>query len=256
MRNRASDFTRPGCACASFWRNRFPRTVNPSSPETLASLARGTFLSGLLALRRVVLGAVLFLFLFALQGTQQREEDHIADGARIGQQHGQPIDANAFTCGRRQSIRQSANVVLIHLVGFFVAARAFAALPLEAPALLLGIVQLAERVADLKSANEYLETLDPIGVLLRLALVLRERRNGERKVVDEGWLNQVRLGDKLENLGDRLAHGCDRIVRDVRIRRVVAMHHGGNLLSAGEVSHLRLLAIVLGPKLDDVLAHG
>src|ERR1019366_1356411 len=151
------------------------------------------------ALFRLFLPAVQLLFFFALQGTEQREENHISDGTRIGQQHGQAIDADAFACGRRQPVRQSANVVLVHLVSFFVAAGAFAELLLEAAALFLGIVELAESVADLQSADEDLKALDPLGVLFRLALVLREWRNGQRKVVDERWLNEVRLGDKLEN---------------------------------------------------------
>src|SRR5664279_766382 len=208
------------------------------------------------ALFRLFLPAVQLLFFFALQGPEQREQNHIADGTRVGQQHGQAIDAHAFARGRRQSVRQRANVVLVHLVSFFVAARAFVELLLEAPALLLGIVQLAEGVADLKSANEDLETLDPLGVLFGLALVLREWRNRERKIVDEGRLNEVRLGDKLENLGDRLAIRRSSIVGNVRIRRIVAMHHGGDLLGAGKIGHLRLVPSVLGPELDDGFAHG
>jgi hypothetical protein len=52
----------------------------------------------------------LFLLLFAFQRPQQGKENDIADGARIGQQHGQAIDADTFSGGRRQSIRQRPNV--------------------------------------------------------------------------------------------------------------------------------------------------
>src|SRR5579862_9632947 len=101
------------------------------------------------ALLRLLLLAFQLLFFLALQGTQQREENYIANGARIGQQHSQAIDADALAGGRRQSVRQSANVILIHLVRFFVAAGPLAQLAFEPATLLLGIVQLAEGVADL-----------------------------------------------------------------------------------------------------------
>ena len=59
---------------------------------------------------------------------------------------------------------------------------------LEAPALFFRIVQLAEGVADFKAANIELKALDPIRLI---RLDLRERRNREREVVDDGWLDQV-----------------------------------------------------------------
>ena len=105
-------------------------------------------------------------------------------------QHRQSIDADAFAGGRRQSIRQRANVVLVHLMGFFVAAGALAQLLLEAPPLLFGIVQFAEGIADLQPAHEDLEALHPVGILFRLALVLGQRRDGQRKVVDERRLDR------------------------------------------------------------------
>ncbi len=120
-------------------------------------------------------------------------------------------------------------------MSFFVAPGPFAELPLEAAALLLGIVQLAEGVADFQAADEDLEALHPLGILFRLALVLRQRRDSQREVVDERRLDQVRFGDELEDLRDGLAVGRSGIVRDVGIRRVVAVHHGRNLLGAGEV---------------------
>ena len=35
---------------------------------------------------------------------QQRKQDHVSDGARIGQQHGEPVNANAFATRWRQAV--------------------------------------------------------------------------------------------------------------------------------------------------------
>src|SRR5208337_1352140 len=105
-------------------------------------------------------------------------------GTRVGQQHGEAVDAHTFARGWRQSVRKGTNVVLVHLVSFLVTACPFAQLLFEAASLFLRIVQLAEGVADLQTANKDLEPLDPLGVLIRLALVLRQWRDGERKVIN------------------------------------------------------------------------
>ena len=90
---------------------------------------------------------------------------------------------------------------------FFVASGALAQLLFEAAALLFGIVQLAEGVADLQATGEDFEALDPLGIFFRLALVLRQGRDGERKVVNKCRLDEVRLGDELEDLGNGFAVG-------------------------------------------------
>ena len=67
---------------------------------------------------------------------------------RIGQQHAQAIDADAYATGRRHAVRQRANVVFIHLVSFFVAALALFQLRFKAAALIFGIVEFTEAVGD------------------------------------------------------------------------------------------------------------
>src|SRR5208283_2961351 len=208
------------------------------------------------AFLRLLLLAVKRVFFLTLQGTQQRKENDVADGTRIGQQHGEPIDADAFAGSRRQSVRESTNVVLVHLVSLFVTAHPFAQLLLEAAALLLRIVQLTEGVPDLQAANEDLEALNPLAILLRLALVLGKWRDSERKVINERRLNQMRLGYELEHVRDRLAAWRSWIVGNVRVGRVIAVHHGRDRLRAGEIVHLRLGSSILGPELDDSFAHG
>src|SRR5262245_53598445 len=60
------------------------------------------------------------------------KQDHIADGPRVREQHGKPVNAYSFAACRGQAVGERANVVLIHDVGFFVAALALPELLLEA----------------------------------------------------------------------------------------------------------------------------
>ena len=46
--------------------------------------------------------------------TQQREEDHIADASRIGQQHHQAIDADPETTGGWHAMSKRPNEVGVH----------------------------------------------------------------------------------------------------------------------------------------------
>ena len=103
-----------------------------------------------------------------------------------------------------KTISQGANVVFVHLVRLFVAARAFGELGLEALALIFGIVELAEGVADLESANVELEALHPVWLV---RLDLRERRDGEREVVDDGGLDEVLVRRQLRRWSQSLFRG-------------------------------------------------
>src|SRR6516164_1602163 len=125
-------------------------------------------------------------------------------------------------------------------MSFFVATSALGELAFEAAPLLFGIVELAEGVADLEASNKNLETFDPVSILFRLALVFRQRGNGERKVVNERRLNEMRLGDKFKDFGHCLAAGCAGIVGKVRVMSVVAPHQHSQTFGSREVFDLRL----------------
>ena len=71
--------------------------------------------------------------------------------------------------------------------------------------LLDGVVQLAEGVAQLEAAGEELEALDVVRIV---GLLLRERRDVGREVVDDGGLDEERLDDGLEEVVDRLARAA------------------------------------------------
>src|SRR5579884_3210015 len=114
------------------------------------------------SVRRVVRVGGLFAFLF---GSQEREENNVANGVGVGEEHGHAIDANANAPGGWEPKRQRANVVLVHLMGFFVAALAFAQLLFEAAALLHGIVKLAEAIGDFHLTGENFPALRPVGLV-------------------------------------------------------------------------------------------
>ena len=74
-----------------------------------------------------------------------------------------------------KAVAEGADIVLVHAVGFFVAAFFLGHLGFEAAALLVGVVELGEGVADLEAADVELESLDPFGVV---GLLLGEGRDG------------------------------------------------------------------------------
>ncbi len=155
--------------------------------------------------------AVAFLFVGCGFGERahEREEDDVADGAGAGEDHGEAVDADAFAgCGWKAE-GERADVVLVHLVGFVVAAVAFFQLVFEAAALVDGVVELGEGVADFEAADVELEALDPVGLV---GLDLAERRDGEREVVDDRGLDEVGFGESFEDICDDLAQWTSCIV--------------------------------------------
>jgi len=70
----------------------------------------------------------------SLSFSHQREQNHVSDRWAIGQEHHEPIDADAFAAGRRQAVLERPDVIFVHRVRFEVAARAVLELRLEPPA--------------------------------------------------------------------------------------------------------------------------
>ena len=88
-------------------------------------------------------GLVLFggdLFGGLLDGAHEGEEDYVADGAGVGEEHGEAVDAYAFACGGRKAVAEGSDVVFVHLVGFVVALFLLVELVEEALALVVGVV--------------------------------------------------------------------------------------------------------------------
>ena len=108
-----------------------------------------------------------------------------------------------------QAVAEGADVVFVHGVGFVVAAGFLFELGFEAEALLDGVVEFGEGVADFEAADVELEALDPVGLV---GLLLGEGRYGEGEVVDDGGLDEVGFGYRLRRLSDAFCggHGVSR----------------------------------------------
>ena len=140
----------------------------------------------------------------------RREEDHVADRVLAGEHHREPVDPEPETAGRRHPVRERLDVVGIALLGLDVAAGALGGLHREALRLLLGVVQLGERVAELHAADVVLEPLDDLRVVVGRP---RERRELDRVVVEDRRLDQARLDVCGERLVDELRPRL--VLRDV-----------------------------------------
>src|SRR6516165_2608344 len=91
--------------------------------------------------------------------TLEREDENVADGALIGQQHDQPVNADADAGGRRHAVFKGANEIPIGLGDLFVSRSACGDLCVEARALIVWIVELGKGIGDLHSAAEEFVTV-------------------------------------------------------------------------------------------------
>ncbi len=138
----------------------------------------------------------------------QRKQYDISNRQAVGQQHDEAVDADTFPGGRRKPVFERPDVILVHLVRLEVASGAVRQLRLEPPPLLVRIVQLAEGVRHLETADVELEPLHGIRVV---GLLFRQRRDLGRKVIDEGRLNQLVLAQPLEDLRRDLPGAAARV---------------------------------------------
>ena len=80
---------------------------------------------------------------------EQLEPARLADRLPTGQDHDQPIDADPFAGGRRETVLERLDVIRIGPTALG-----------EAGRLLVSVVQLGIRISELHPANEILEPLD------------------------------------------------------------------------------------------------
>ena len=170
-------------------------------------------------------------------GAQVREEQHVADGRGVGEQHDEAVDADAHRRphgGMPYSMR--AQVVLVVAHRLLVAARLRRHLRREALALVDGVDQLGERVGQLAPGDDELEALGQ----LRLArLLARQRRGLERVLGHERRLDERVLDELLEQLGDQLARAPRVLVRHrvlSRTARAAPRASGAKLTSSPAAS--------------------
>ncbi len=113
----------------------------------------------------------------------------------VGEQHDQPVDADAFARGRRQAVLQRADVVGVVVHGLVVAGFLLPHLFAEARGLVLRIVELGEAVRDFAPGDVELEAFGDLRMPVARA---RERAHLGRVVDDEGGLEQELLDQILE----------------------------------------------------------
>ena len=105
------------------------------------------------------------------------EQQHIADGGAVGEQHHQTVHAEAQTARGGQAVLQCVHVVVVHLcLAVGLDGLALGHLTLKAALLVDGIVQLAEGVAVLGAVDEILKALGEGGVRQRLQRAERSHR--------------------------------------------------------------------------------
>ena len=106
----------------------------------------------------LLLLVLLFLLTHGLHGG---EEQHVADGSAVGHQHDHAVQAEAQAARGGHAVFKGVDEVLVDL-GVDALGLAGSDLLLEAAALVDGVVQLGEGVAELAAVDEELETLGQV----------------------------------------------------------------------------------------------
>src|SRR3954447_23609287 len=148
--------------------------------------------------------------------SHRRKEDHFPDGVAAAEQHHQAVDPHAQPAGRRHPVLERLDEDLVVGLGLLVALGLQADLGLEARALLVGVVELGERVGDLHPAREGLEALDEPGLV---AVGLGERRQLDRIVHDDRRLLRVGLDVLGQQVVDQLGPGAVLVGQQLAGRR-------------------------------------
>src|SRR5438477_12972494 len=94
-----------------------------------------------------------------LPWAQGGKGDNVPDRWAVGQQHDQPIDANAEPAARGQPILEGDDVILVERLSLLVARRPRLHLRLETGPLVLRIGELGKRVGNLPAVDVGLEAL-------------------------------------------------------------------------------------------------
>ncbi len=135
-------------------------------------------------------------------GPHVREQQHIADGLGIGQEHDQTIDAHAHAACGRHAVFERADVVAVVFHSLVVAAGLRLHLGCEPLFLIDRVIELVERVRVLMAADEEFEAIGELGIVGKL---LRKGRDLERMLGHERRLNELVFDEGLEDLGNELA---------------------------------------------------
>ena len=96
-----------------------------------------------------------------------REQQHVPDRRRVGEEHHHAVDADAKAGRRRHAVFERTHVIGVVEHRFFVATALARHLLAEPRGLVLRVVQLGETVGDLAAADEELESVgnERIGIV-------------------------------------------------------------------------------------------
>ena len=131
-----------------------------------------------------------------------REEQHVADGGLVAEEHDHAVDAVADAARGRHAVLERAHVVVVVLHGLVVAGGLGLDLRGEAALLVDGVVELGERVGVLVAGDDQLEAVGQARVVV---LALGERAHLDGVVAHEGGVDDVALAQLVVELEDELA---------------------------------------------------
>src|SRR5438067_4541402 len=117
-----------------------------------------------------------------------REENHVADGTLVCQQHDEAINADADSGGGRHPVRERADVILVQHHRLFIAALTLLSLVKKTVVLFLRIIQLRKAVGTFHARDEKLKAFGDCRIHRRC---FGEWRDWFGKVSYKCWMDQV-----------------------------------------------------------------
>ena len=102
-----------------------------------------------------------------LLGLHVREQQHVADGSLVGEQHDHAVDTDADATRGRHTVLEGTHVILVVLHGLIVAAGLLGHLGSEALGLVDRVVELGERVRVLVTGDDQLKAVGQARIILK-----------------------------------------------------------------------------------------
>lgn len=140
--------------------------------------------------------------IYSADGLHRREQKHIADRRAVCQQHHETVNADTESAGRRHTVLERRQKVLVDIVGLIVARSLERGLMLKAAALIDWVVQFAERVRVLTPKDKQFE---PLRILRLLRLTFGQRRDIDWMIGDKNRLDQMLLTILLKEQAENIA---------------------------------------------------